>query len=378
MICSNSVPSPSTLLNHTRSHFYKSNSWAIATSPQSSRSIRLLPRIAQEKEVISLDSIIVSTKSRRLLSKTQIFEDDNTIEVENCQLYEFHHDNRTYHGGEQPEETKISSFSKEICSQSDITTLYNQKNIYSNLPTLRLDKWVEPPATNFRIRGKTYNKDSEKVQGKDYMLHLFAVDILKVEVPLLNGVCLHPNERVQIALQREKEATTRGDEYKDIPKYIVAINIFLQGPPHYHLMIYLGVDDRSIINGSNGLPSSQLAAKFFFGTSNEFRDKTFKLIPQVVKGNYLVRKSVGRKPCIMGKSITQTYVQHQRFFEIILNTGSSTLAKGVVKLCRGYTKSIEVEMGFLLEGNEESQLPERMLGAVRLKQLDLNRDIRVC
>lgn len=124
----------------------------------------------------------------------------------------------------------------------------------------------------------------------------------------------------------------------------------------------------STIDGSDKTPSSKLCRKFFFGESDDFRDKTFKMIPQIVEGNFIVRKAVGSKPAIMGKKLQQYYVRTPRSFELILDCGSSQVATGVIRLSLGYAKTLTVDMGFLFESDDEDVLPERIFGCVRCKQ----------
>jgi hypothetical protein len=55
--------------------------------------------------------------------------------------------------------------------------------------------------------------------------------------------------------------------------------------------------------------------------------------------------------------------------ELILDCGSSPVATGVIRLSLGYAKTLVIDMGFLLEGTDESTLPERIFGAIRIKNL---------
>ena len=153
----------------------------------------------------------------------------------------------------------------------------------------------------------------------------------------------------------------------DMPPFIFVVNIILPGPPYYHGVFYYAIDDMSSINGSDGTASSQLCRRFLFGDSDEFRDQTFKLIPRIVEGNFLVRKAVGSTPAIMGTKLKQHYVRTKRSMEVILDCGSSQVATGVIRLSLGYAKTLVVDMGFLLEADKEEYLPERILGAVRVK-----------
>jgi Protein ENHANCED DISEASE RESISTANCE 2, C-terminal len=139
----------------------------------------------------------------------------------------------------------------------------------------------------------------------------------------------------------------------------------------YHMVYYFAVDDIRSVNGGDGTPSSKLSQQFFFGDSDEFRDATFKLIPQVVQGNFIVRKAVGSTPAIMGKKLRQLYVRNERFMEVILDCCSSPVASGVIRLTLGYSKTLVTDMGFVLEGDEPDYLPERIFGCIRSKNVEM-------
>eukprot|EP00567_Pseudictyota_dubia_P004152 CAMPEP_0197456090 /NCGR_PEP_ID=MMETSP1175-20131217/42480_1 /TAXON_ID=1003142 /ORGANISM="Triceratium dubium, Strain CCMP147" /LENGTH=223 /DNA_ID=CAMNT_0042990109 /DNA_START=1 /DNA_END=672 /DNA_ORIENTATION=+ len=207
-----------------------------------------------------------------------------------------------------------------------------------------------------------YKTDRKKFNAGPPVMRLFAVDIVETPENIMTGMCSHPTERVQTALARG-----------DLPPFVFCLNIALPGPPCFHKVFYYAVDDRSAIDGTDGSPSSKLAGEFFFGESDEFRDKTFKLIPQIVEGNFMVRKAVGSTPCIMGTKLKQHHFRDpspgRRYFELMLDTGSDPVAKGVIRLCLGYAKSIVVDMAFVLEGNDETTLPERVMGCARLKNV---------
>jgi hypothetical protein len=192
----------------------------------------------------------------------------------------------------------------------------------------------------------------------------------------MTGMCTHPKERLQQSLQRDREAEAKGVESNETPPYTFVVNIALPGPPNYHMVFYYAVDDMSSIDGSDGTPSSRLCKEFFFGKDDAFRDNTFKLIPQIIEGNFMVRKAVGSTPAIMGNKIKQTYVQGERFFELMIDTGSSAVAAGVIRICNGYAKMIVVDLAFLFEGYGEETLPERVLGCARLKNVEFGKKLR--
>jgi len=235
--------------------------------------------------------------------------------------------------------------------------------------------WCEPCAMSFRVRGAGYAVDRKKTNSEPSVFRLITVDLCQVTAPIKSGFCSLPKERVQQALRREKERKTKGD----MPPFIFCVNILIPGPPFYHFVFYYAVDDMSQIKpqpDDQSDPFNKLASKFFFGESDKFRDSTFKLIPRIVSGNLLVKKAVGSKPTIIGKKLKQSYIRGERFFEVIVDIGSSVIASKVVRLAKGYAKNIVVDMGFLLEGKDASCLPERMLGTVRLTNVDFKSELR--
>lgn len=233
-------------------------------------------------------------------------------------------------------------------------------------PSLSSEKWAEPDANSFVVRGPNYLKDRKKINAGASIGRLVAVDLVNVDQPILSGLATHPKERVQRALRKEQELLKAGKE-SDMPPFVFMVNIVLPGPPFYHAVFYYAVDDMSTIDGSDGTGPSKLCKEFLFGDSDAFRDKTFKLIPQIVEGNFMVRKAVGSTPAIMGTKLAQYYSRSDRFLEVILDCGSSQVATGVIRLSLGYAKSLVVDMGFLLEADDDEYLPERIFGCVRMK-----------
>lgn len=238
--------------------------------------------------------------------------------------------------------------------------------------------WCEPCATSFRVRGSKYTIDRKKTPSLSSAFRLITVDVCEVPEIIRTGFCAHPLERVQQALRRESEQKSTGD----MPPFIFCVNIMVPGPPFYHMVFYYAVDDISQIKPHEqgeeaaGDPLNRLASKFFFGSSDKVRDSMFKLIPRVVSGNMIVKKAVGSKPTILGKKVKQFYIQDDRFLEVMVDIGSSAIAKQVLGLAKGYAKHLVVDMAFLLEGRSASCLPERVLGTVRLTHVDFKSKLR--
>jgi len=249
------------------------------------------------------------------------------------------------------------------------------KSISSNPGPLLASKWAEPDANSFRVRGKRYLSNKKKINAGNSLFRLITVDVIKAEKQFLTGVSLHPGERIQKALEIEKEAKGRGVP-SDMPPFVFVMNLSLKGPPAYNLVFYFAVDDISLIDGTTNTSFSKMCKKFFFGDSDEFRDNTFKMIPQIVKGNFIVRNAARSTPVILGKKLKQYYCKGERFCEVTIDTGSNQIANGAIKLCNGFSKTIVVDLAFLLEGSTHSTLPEKILGCVRMKCISLADDSR--
>jgi hypothetical protein len=234
-------------------------------------------------------------------------------------------------------------------------------------PSLRLDAWSEPPAANYKVRGPDYLTNNVKVPSETSAFKLLTVDLVKVDAPNMKGLCAHPGERIQKALRREQET---GE--KELPDFIFAVNLCVPGTSYYHMVAYYGVDDINVIKNKD-TAFGRVAEPFFFGESDEFRDKTFKLIPHIVEGNYVVRKAVGTKPTLLGLRLKQKYIRTDRYCEVIVDIGSNSVANRIVKLALGVAKNLVVDMMFVLEGKQEDTLPERIAGGLRMTNIDFKK-----
>lgn len=210
------------------------------------------------------------------------------------------------------------------------------------------DCWTSPSGEGFMIRGKNYLKDNSKVVGGDPFLKLIAVDWLKVD-KTADKIALHHRSLVQ------------SEAGKNLP-FILVFNLQVPAKPNYSLVLYYA-SDRTINEDS-------LLAKFLEG-DDAFRDSRFKLIPSIVEGYWMVKRAVGTKACLLGKAVTCKYFRQDNFLEIDVDIGSSSVARRVIGLVMGYVTSLVVDLAILVEAKEEEELPEYILGTVRLNRLKI-------
>ena len=86
---------------------------------------------------------------------------------------------------------------------------------------------------------------------------------------------------------------------------------------------------------------------------------------KIIEGNFIVRRAVGSTPAILGTKLKQSYRRTDRYLELIVDVGSSSVAAGVVRLSIGYARTLVVDLCFLLEGKTEETLPEKVFGMAR-------------
>lgn len=126
------------------------------------------------------------------------------------------------------------------------------------------------------------------------------------------------------------------------------------------------------------------AARYFMGT-NEHKNETLKIVPGVADGPWVVRSVVGGKPAIIGTKMPVSYfyepekevdgengkkVKQALYLEMDLDIVSSSAARGILSVCRQYTQDLTLDLGFVVQGNSNDELPEQMLTGVRLHGID--------
>eukprot|EP01035_Chromulina_nebulosa_P032590 gene32590-43542_t len=107
--------------------------------------------------------------------------------------------------------------------------------------------------------------------------------------------------------------------------------------------------------------------------SSDFRNVRFKLVQCVTEGPWVVRASVPAKPALLGKKVVQRYFRGERYFELDIHVGSSVIASQIVGVCRGYAKHGSADIGIVIQGEDPSELAEKMLACVCFNKIDIDK-----
>ncbi|URE00270.1 hypothetical protein MUK42_19436 [Musa troglodytarum] len=186
--------------------------------------------------------------------------------------------------------------------------------------------WASPPGDLFHLRGLNYFARRQKCPSGEWLLKPAGVDWLR-SASRLDDVLGHPDNRVAAAL---RGAQALGGARK---AFLFAVNLQVPGRECHSAVFYFAAEEP--------IPPGSLFYRFVHG-DDAFRNSRFKIVNRI---NYL---------------------------EIDVDIGSSTIANAILHLALGYVTAVTIDMGFLVEAQAEEELPERLLGAVRVAQMEMS------
>uniref|UniRef100_A0A0E0PSQ3 PH domain-containing protein n=1 Tax=Oryza rufipogon TaxID=4529 RepID=A0A0E0PSQ3_ORYRU len=237
--------------------------------------------------------------------------------------------------------------------------------------------WTVPDSKLFKVRSESFPHDKSKVPATKYLMELVAIDWLR-DIKRMDHVARRKGCAAQVAAEKgmftfvvniqfslEKYQFSFCDSIRARLLYFghadqVCLHLQIPGSSHYSLVLYFVT--RTLEKGS-------LLQRFADG-DDDFRNSRLKLIPSVPKGSWIVRQSVGSTPCLLGKAVDCSYMRGQEYIEVDVDIGSSAVANGVLGLVFGVVTTLIVDMAFLIQANTYDELPEQLLGAARLSNIE--------
>ncbi|NP_001347486.1 Protein ENHANCED DISEASE RESISTANCE 2-like [Zea mays] len=259
-------------------------------------------------------------------------DDDEDYHVPEADIEEITNksDNEAKHTDEPPEKIDLSCFSGILHHDPD----EKSRNC-----------WTVPDSKLFKVRSKNFPNDKSKIPAASYLMELAAIDWFK-DTKRMDNVGRQKNCVAQVAAE------------KGMHTFIV--NLQIPGSTHYSMVMYFV---------TSSLKKGSLLQRFFDG-DDDFRNSRLKLIPSVPKGSWIVRQSVGSTPCLLGKAVDCNYFRSPGYLEVDVDIGSSAVANGVLGLVFGVVTTLVVDMAFLIQANTYEELPEQVIGAARLSNVE--------
>ncbi|KVH88616.1 protein ENHANCED DISEASE RESISTANCE 2-like [Cynara cardunculus var. scolymus] len=214
--------------------------------------------------------------------------------------------------------------------------------------------WASPPGALFSLRSRNYFTKKHKCPSGPWLLHPAGVDWLR-STSKLDHVLSRADNRVMNALRKQHSAKKN---------FVLAVNLQVPGRDHHSAVFYFATDDP--------IPPGSLLYRFIHG-DDSFRNQRFKIVNRIVKGPWIVKATVGNySACLLGKALNCHYHSGPNYLEIDVDIGSSKIATAILHLALGCVTAVTIDMGFLVEAQEEEDLPERLFGAVRICQMEMS------
>jgi len=219
--------------------------------------------------------------------------------------------------------------------------------------------WSEVEANTFQLRGLNYLEDKQKFPSKPSACKLYRNDILT---------------GIKAAAHRESDIVRRLVQSDPEGFYfIVHWKCGYKGQEVSCVHTYV----RTLAIGQD--PNFESLLHDFLHKDDTFRNNTLKFIPRIVKGNAtlcsLIEMLGGTRPVIIGKKLTTTYEHFQNGIEVVVHVTSSYIARKVQDLFISGARGFVVDLAFLLEGQKPEHLPERIMGAGRMTNVDIPRAV---
>lgn len=227
--------------------------------------------------------------------------------------------------------------------------------------------WQAISPQEFQVRARSYLRDGQKEPS--------ATGSLCLAVELFRGPG-GPTYDV-VAARADSPAHTLGLRTTAPLVSIFVVNLVIPAASdgHYQLVLYFGILAETRVAEGGQTPAARLLARFTAG-SDAFRNARFKLIPSVAEGPWVVKTGVGSRPSLLGKTLRQRFSRGQTaagldYFEAGVDCNSSPAAGRIVSLVKSYARALTVDLAFAIEAQTADELPERVIGCVRLLHVDL-------
>ena len=234
--------------------------------------------------------------------------------------------------------------------------------------------WSSPNAADFLVRGPRYTVDKKKIPSGEFLfpcrgLDLFLTDACPQNVGRNPGVY--------------------GGRLREVPTFIINFRLpwgvllfYCEIPTRFVPFIEAQtVDERHRIAPQLQAlsPPERTVARWLLADSHT-KNQTLKIVPVVVDGPWVVKSVVGGKPALIGAKLPIDYVyqpadnsngkQAALYVEADLDIAASSAARGILSVTRSYTQVLTLNIGFVIQGNLDDELPEQMLMGARLHGID--------
>jgi hypothetical protein len=262
------------------------------------------------------------------------------------------------------------------------------------------------PGNTFQVRGPRYHIDKVKVASSAAAFSLMFVEMFR-SVSRVGNVAA----RRRGWLRKARDAGDR--------RFYLVVNYVTPALPYIHAIFYYAVDEARLASSPH---LHRLWQRFTAHgpAADAFRNERWKVIPRIPEGSWIVQKTVGSKPTLLGTKLTHTWILQSSsssassgsqsgeiataaataassasgdgpggpspssgstpaaqvdlgpYLESDCDVASSSVAQAIVGVIQQYAKLVVIDLAFAIEGREADELPEVVLGTVRMSRLEVS------
>lgn len=239
---------------------------------------------------------------------------------------------------------------------------------YTTLDKIIPNTWSEPPIEEFLVRGPKYLQQSKKnaIEFKQ-----------QSEVPLYSCVNLnaflapmnmsHSAQKVgELRRFLEKHPDPEYEE-GGLPLYLVFCFMF-KGIFSSEYTLVQQIFKRQGPSAGQDAALERSMKRFLLG-NDKYKSDRLKFMCHVVEAPSAILSTVrglgGERPVLIGKKLTTQYFHGKNYLEIDMDVSSSMIASTLNSTILSASAASILDYSWLLEAQEEDELPERILVKIR-------------
>lgn len=223
------------------------------------------------------------------------------------------------------------------------------------------------------------------VRGRGYLQKRIPARKVRAEKPLLSAAAVdvfvgEGNARRRAVSLSSQSFFSRDFECRKAAGSQVPFTLALrfQNPDGVSLVIYFR---REGLLTRQALVDRCLAFGRFLEEGNESQAMRLKLIPSLRSGPWVARSAVPSKPIIAGSGATVRVEDLAHLgvplLEMVVDVSESPVVSCLYNALAPVAGRVDVELALLVEAQSEDELPERLLGSVRLSGVSPSMAVRL-
>ena len=219
--------------------------------------------------------------------------------------------------------------------------------------------WYVPETSRIMLRDKGYTRHGRKIACNSESLF----------EPIDMSIYVEDSGRKKISHVAYNIPEVRGLLEEHADSWFLIITWILPAEPYLSVVMILR--RRQLERACT--PADRILSEFIHGT-DVFRKERFKFIPRVERCSPILRKGItllgGERPTLICRKIANKFFRGDNYLELDINISSSSAAKSLSNLLLPAMKNVSILFAFTIEGRDDDELPEELLGAMAVTNVD--------